>query len=95
MRAAVEEDEHAAVGEGPNADDRLAAVDVQAVGVERGARGRDVIADALVDEVDREDRLEDLLRRDLALLEDALVLGPALLGGDVGLDDGAADDSEV
>ena len=95
MRASAKEDEHAAIGEGPDADDRLAAVDIEPVHVERRPSGGDVVPDALVDEVDGKNGLENLLGRDLALLEDALVLGPALLGGDVGLDDGTAEDGKV
>ena len=94
VRAAVEEDEEAAVGEGPDADRDRRAVDVDRPRRRRRARRRRAVLDVLDDKLERDDGREELLGGRLALLEDALVLGDVGLRGEVRLGRRAADDGE-
>lgn len=94
MTLAVEENKETAVGERTGADERAAAVEVESPHGHGRPGGGEGVARVVVDELDAENRLEDVLRGDLALVEDALVLAPAGLGRKVRLRDGAADDRE-
>lgn len=95
VRPSVEENEHTTISKGSDTDDSLASVDVKSVGVERGPSGGEVVSNALVDEVKGEDRLERVLGRNLTLIENAAVFGPARFRSDVRLNDGSAEDGEV
>lgn len=90
----VKKDEHTSVGQRSNANDSLASVNVESVGVGSGSSGGEVVSNSFVDEVKGEDCLESVFRRNLSLVQNPSVLGPAALRSNVGLDDGTTDNSE-
>ncbi|PNY27761.1 Uncharacterized protein TCAP_02317 [Tolypocladium capitatum] len=94
VAVAVEQDEETTIAECADADGALGAVDEEVVAVVARTGGGELVAVALVDEVDVEDGLENLLGRDLALFQTGAVLGHARLAGNVRLGGGAADDGE-
>jgi hypothetical protein len=94
VTAAVEQDEQTTVGKRSHTNGTSRAVDVECVAVESGAGDSELVTRSIVDEVDREDSLENVLGGDLTLLQADTVLGVADVTGDVSLGDGTRDDGE-
>ena len=69
----------------------LGAVDEEVVAVKTGSGSGELVSVAFVDEIDGEDSLQNILRRDLTLLQAFAVFGNACLAGDVGLGDSTAE----
>ncbi|GFZ47133.1 hypothetical protein JCM24511_04876 [Saitozyma sp. JCM 24511] len=94
VRSTLERDEETAVAERAAADKDAPAVQVQGERVLGRLCHGERVSDVLVDELGLEERLEGVLGRDLTLVEDRLVPPDGGLVGDVGLDDGTADDGD-
>ena len=94
VAAPVQQDQEAAVGQGANAHGALGAVDEEVVAVQAGPGGGELVAVAVVDEVDGEYGLQDVFRRHLTLFQPSAVLSRAGLAGCVGLGHRTADDGQ-
>jgi hypothetical protein len=94
VTATAEEDEKTSVAESADTHRTLRTVDEQVVAVQTGSGCGELVSVALVDEINREDRLENILGRDLTLLEAGTVLGDATLASNVGSANGTADDGK-
>ena len=83
VRATTKKDKETPIRESTNANKGLAAVEEQGVAVGAGASDGELVLAAVVDELDREDSLENVLARDLTLLETSAVLVRADIAGNV------------
>jgi hypothetical protein len=93
VTASAEENQETAVSKGTDTDGALGAVDEEVVAVQAGASSSELIALALVYEVDGEDSLENILGGDLALAKTVAVLFNSSLASEVGLGDSTTNDS--
>jgi hypothetical protein len=94
VASSIEQDKETTVAQSTDTNRALGAVDEEMVAVRAGTGGGELVSETLVDEVDGEDRLQDILGGNLTLLEASAILGHAGLTGNVSLGDGTADNGE-
>jgi hypothetical protein len=94
VASSVKEDKETTIAQRTDTNGALGTVDEKVVAVDTSAGSCELVTEALVDEVDGEDSLEDILGGNLTLLKAGSVLSHASLTGDVSLGDGTTHNSK-
>ena len=94
VRAPTKQDEEATIREWPNAYKCFRSVDEQGIAVTARSGCGELVFHALVDEVDREDGLENVFAGRLSLLETSAILSHARFACEVGLCDCTANNGD-
>jgi hypothetical protein len=94
VASSVKENEETTIAQRTNTNGTLGTVDEEVVAVNTGACGCELVTVTLVDEIDGENRLENILGGHLTLFKASSVGSHASLAGNVSLGNGTTNDSE-